>query len=282
MTTPVGMIFPGSFRPYGGDGMPVGEGATVTADNVTSQISANVPPINVTLPPQQYFTAEQLEAARQQEKDKLYGRMTTLEETLNGFKTEVETLRAAREAAEQLAQTRQAEADAAAKKAEDEKLSVQELLAKRDAEWQQQQADLTQKIETERAIMAKERELQSLAAYIQRRVAEEIASDGIIPDLVEYITGASEEEVEASITKAKEKTASIIAGATRMGGAPTPPPVAPGVSPTGFAPTGPLDTLSGQQQYSADDISKMSLSDYAKFRAQAGIDRAGNNKGLFG
>jgi hypothetical protein len=238
-----------------------------------------VQPIVINTPPQpgqQYFTAEQLEAARKQEKDKLYDRMSKLEEQFNNSKTELEQFRSEREAAEAARLEAEQQALEVQRKADEEKLSVTELLAKRDAEWQAEKESMKQTLETERVIAQRDRELFQLQSYIQRRVAEEMAQDNIAPELIDLIDGNNEAEVESSITKMKEKTASIVAG---MGG--QTPRQSPGVSPAGFAPSGPLDNITGAKTYTADDIKNMSGKEYAQFRAQVGIDRAGNNQGLF-
>lgn len=248
--------------------------------NVAPTTNAAPPVIIQNPPPGQYFTAEQLEAARQQEKDKLYPQMKALQEQLNTFKTEVDSYKTEREAAQAAAEQAQKEAADAARKAEEEKLSVQELLQRRDAEWQAQQDKMRQDLELERTMMQKDRELFALQSYIQRRVAEVIADNSVMPDLIEFINGNTEQEVDVSVTKMQEKTANIVEGATRLT-APGQPTTTPGVSPTGFAPAGPLDTLSGSRQYTAEDIKNMSAQEYAAFRSQVGIDKAGNNKGLF-
>lgn len=250
----------------------------VNAGRPGTELPQNINVYPPAQPPSQYFTAEQLEAARQQEKDKLYDKMKQQQDQLDAFKTDMETYKADREAAQTAAQQA---ADAAAETqrlADEEKLSVTDLLKKRDDEWKARQAELETKLEVERAIMQKDRELFQLQSYIQRRVSEEIAANTIIPDLVDFVDGNTSEEVEQSITRLKEKTVSIVEGRQRMVSG---QPSTPGVSPTGFAPTGPLDNLTGTQQYSPEDIRGMSNAEYAKFRAQVGIDRAGNNKGLF-
>lgn len=261
-------------------GQPLPPG-TVDSNNSTlsTTTGTNTQPINVFTQPQgQYFTAEQLEAARQQEKDKLYPQMEALKTQVDSFKAEVDTYRQEREAAQAAAQKAAEDAAEAKRLADEEKLSVKELLEKRDQEWQKRQAEMENKFELERTIMQKDRELAQLQNYIQRRVSEEIANNTIIPDLVDFVDGNTPEEVEASITRLKEKTASIVEGKQRMlsGQNPT-----PGVSPTGFAPTGPLDNLSGTQEFTPEQIRNMSTAEYAKFRAQVGIDKAGNNRGLF-
>ena len=234
---------------------------------------------------EQYFTAEQMAAARQQEKDKLYDAQKKLQDQVANFKLELDQYKTERETAQQEAeQARQAAAEAQ-RLAEEERLSVKELLDKRSLELQHQQEEFQQQMMLKQTLMDRDQELFRVKTFAQRRVQEELAQNSIIPDLVEYIDGNTEEEIEFSITKAKEKTASIVAGATRMvspnpSGQPLTPAM-PGVSPTGFAPTGPLDNLNGTEQYSVDDIKNMSNAEYAAFRAKVGVDKAGNNKGLF-
>lgn len=255
--------------------------ANAQPTNVITTSGTNTNPLNTVTyqqPVGQYFTAEQLEAARQQEKDKLYPQMEALKTQLDSFKTEVDTYRQEREAAQEAARKAAEEAEAAKVKADEDKLSVQQLLEKRDNEWKQRQADMENKFETERAIMERDRELFQLQSYIQRRVAEEIAANSIIPDLVDFVDGNTPQEVEDSITKLKEKTVNIVEGRQRMLSGQS---ATPGVSPTGFAPTGPLDNLTGTKEFTPEDIRNMSASEYAKFRAQVGIDKAGNNRGLF-
>jgi hypothetical protein len=227
---------------------------------------------------QQYFTAEQLEAARKQEKDKLYARIEDADKRVADFQAEMEQWKADRQAEQDRLKAEQDAAAEAARKAEEDKLSVQELLAKRDSEWQAEKEALRQQMETERVIAQRDRELFQLQAFIQRRVAEEVAQDNIAPELIDLIDGNNEAEVEASITKMKEKTASIVAG---MGGQRPPTTLTPGVSPAGFAPSGPLDNITGARTYTPEQIKAMNREEYAKFRAQVGIDKAGNNQGLF-
>lgn len=259
--------------------------ADVQSLNLNSGISTTIPGtatppapviINNPQPSGQYFTAEQLEAARQQEKDKLYGRLQSQEETLSVFKSQLEELskdKASRDKA--LADAAKA-AEEAQKREEESKLSIEERLRAREAELTAKQEQLSKEMELKFATMQKEQEFLLLQAYVQRRVAEETAANTIIPELVEFIGGNSEEEVEASIIKVKEKTANIVKGAATL----TAPQMPTGVSPTG-GPSGPLDNLGGPKQHSPEDISRMSMEEYKAFRAQQGIAGAGNNRGMF-
>jgi Skp family chaperone for outer membrane proteins len=254
---------------------PADGGQQVTPVPPTQQVPAPQT-ITVTQPTQQFFTADQLEAARKQEKDKLYSELEGYKTQVNSFQEQMTQWTQERDAAQAKLKADQDAADALARKAEEDKLSVKELMDKREAEWNQKQQEMQQQWDKERAISQKERELFQLQSFIQRRIAEEVAQDNIAPEFLDYIDGSSEAEVEASITKAKEKTASIVAG---IGG--QTPPATPGVSPAGYAPSGPMDNLVGTKQYSAQDINSMSMQEYAKFRAQAGVDKAGNDHGMF-
>jgi len=225
-----------------------------------------------------YFTAEDLERARQQEKDKLYDRMNKSEQQLNEFKATVETLMADKKTRDDELTRQQADAAAEAKRLNDEKKSVQELLEQQQQEFRAEQQRLQSDWELKLTIMQKEQQLTQLKAYIQRRINEEVNATTIIPDLVEYIDGTTEEEVEASIQKAKDKTASIVNAA--MGSNPN-PSIPMGTSPTG-APFSPLDNLSpANRQLTREQIARMSMREYAEYRRQSGLDQAGSGHGLF-
>ena len=97
------------------------------------------PYANITQQEPRYFTAEDLERARQQEKDKLYDRLQKTDAQLNEFKTTVESLAADKQARDKELENQKQTALAAAKKLEDEKLSAQQLLEKRQSEFELQQ-----------------------------------------------------------------------------------------------------------------------------------------------
>jgi hypothetical protein len=242
----------------------------------TPPVVVNIPPQNP--PPAQYFTADQVEEIRRQEKDKLYDRMKKSEEQLAAFKTTVEQLTADKDSRDAEIETQRKAAEEAQKREAESKLTAQQLIEAREAELRTQQETFQKDMDLKLATMAKEQEFLQLQSFIRTRVAEEIAANTIIPDLVEYIGGNTEEEVEVSITKAKEKTANIVKGATTLTGS---SPQLPGVSPTG-SPAGQLDSLSGPRQHSAEEIANMSMSEFQQFRKQSGLDRAGNGQGLFG
>lgn len=251
---------------------------------VSPPVPTDASPLNITVnnppPGQQYFTAEQLEAARQQEKDKLYDRVKKAEEQNKTFQAELQRLSDAENAREAAAKEQREAADADAKKAADAKLSAEQYVAQKTAEWEEDKEKFRQDMEAKQAYMDKERQLFSLQSYAQRRVAEALASNVLAEDFVDYITGNTEEEIETSLNKAIEKTANIVASMTGQ------MPVNPGqgrpagVSPTGFGPSGPLDNLTGQRNYTKEQIDAMSMEEFREFRKQSGLDKAGQNKGL--
>lgn len=245
---------------------PISDGP-VTDPNLLSQYQ-------VPTPQSRYYTEADLERVRQQEKDKMYDRLNKQQEMLNTFKSTVDELKAEKDArAAEVAEQQRVVAEAK-RRAEEEKLSYQELVAKREAELNQQLEQQRLEMENKIALWQKEQYYLNLKGYAQRRVAEEVAAANIIPDLAEYITGNSEEEIESAIAKAREKTESIVKGAQTLTA-----PVPPGVSPTG-AP-GIMNIPSGPRQYSRDDIANMSMAEYANYRRQQGMDRRGNGQGLF-
>jgi hypothetical protein len=260
--------------PVNGDNVTFVPGGAPT----TSTTANTTPPIVIQnqLPEGQYFTADQLEAARQQEKDKLYGRLQDQEGKLQAFQSQLEELNRDKETREAEAKRLTDEAAAARRAEEESKLSAQELVKAREAELRQQQEAFQSQMELKLATMQKEQEFLQLQSYTQRRVAELIAADEVIPDLVEFIGGNTVDEVEASITKVKEKTANIVKGAATL----TAPGMPNGVSPTG-GPSGLLDGISGSREFTPQEIAGMSMEQYRAYREQRGLDRAGNNRGMF-
>lgn len=231
----------------------------------------------------QYFTADDVkaaqEAARSDEKDKLYGRISKTDERFKALDDEVKTLRAAEKKREEDAAKRQAEAEAAKQKAEEAELSAKQLIEKKQAEWDSQMAQFRADQEQREALFAKERAFTQLQIYTRDRVAQE--ADNIAPELIDYITGNSEEEVEASIEVAKNKTAAILNGiqqaqqAQRAG--------MPGVAPAGGATaiTPGLDTT-GDQNLSPEDIAGMDMKSFAALRAKIGMGGQSSSRGIFG
>jgi hypothetical protein len=149
-------------------------GGGFIAGNVTP--AARVPPIEQPLPQQQVsqpnftqppqyggqqpilqgqgpaprWTDEDLERARQQEKDKLYGRIDEVQLQLRQIQADRE--------AEQAERQRLADEAAEARRLKEEgELEVRDLLARKETEWQQNFSKLEQRYDADRAVFEKER-----------------------------------------------------------------------------------------------------------------------------
>lgn len=225
-------------------------------------------------PNSRYFTAEEVERFRQQERDKLYPQLSQLQERLSTFEQE-------REAARQAEEARIREEQAAARRAEEEEMSARQLLERQREEFEQRFAQLEAEREQERALLEREREFNALQAYIQRRVREESEAKTIAPELLDLVDGSSEADIEASITRLREKTNAIVTSMQAAQQQLTPPAPPRGVSPAGYAATGPMEMHSEQREVTPDEIRQMSMADYAKFREQAGIGRQAQGHGIF-
>jgi hypothetical protein len=250
---------------------------TEVADTATETTSAPIANSEEATIPNQ-FTAEDIAKARAQEKAKLYPQVEKLQEELSLLKQR-EQEREVKDA-ERKAQRAQREAELAKKKKEDEEqeLSLKELLVKKEQE-------LTAQIEQERAerekalaLLDQERKFQELMQYRQQRLEAE--RENIIPELIDLIQGSDANEIEQSIASLKEKSAKIFDSVAQASQQTRKEMVGSRIT----APaSGPLDNDSEQRSYSPDDISNMSLADYAKNRAKL-LGTASNNRGqgLFG
>ena len=224
------------------------------------------------------FTADDVAKAREQEKAKLYPQMEKM-------KAELASLNKAREdevakKAERDAKRAAEAAEKAAKQKTDEEqeLSFKELLAKKEQEFQSQLD--AERLEREKAfaLLDRERQFQELMNYRQGRLEQE--RDNIVPELIDLIQGASQEEVEQSISMLKEKSTSILQSAQAAMQATKQQMVGARIT----APaSGPLDNDSSQQSFTPDSIRDMSLAEYAKQRAKLLGNAASNRgQGLFG
>lgn len=247
-----------------------------------------VPPVASVPDPDKVFTqadiAAAVEKARAQEKDKLYGRLSNLESDLASFNAREQERQQAEAAAASAAEAEQ-------RRLAEESMSAKELLAQKEREWQetlaaqrteteQRFAQMAQEREQERALLEKEREFATLAAYTQKRIGEE--QDTIAPQFVDFIQGSSPDEIESAIAVAKAKSAEIAEQVRSAAMAVQ--SQQRGVSATGYAPVGPLDSGDGSRQYSATDIAGMSMQEYAALRQKIpGLGQgAPTNRGMFG
>jgi hypothetical protein len=224
------------------------------------------------------FSVEDIERAREQEKQKLYPQLSKMEDELSILRKERDE-RVSREASESEARRKEADlADERRKLAVEEEMSAKDLLRLKEAEWHEQLT--AERTERERAfaLLQREQEFQALQERRQTLLARE--QDNIVPELLDLIQGNTVEELEASATTLRERSARIFesvaqaAQQTRQN--------MPGTRIT--APTsGPLDNDPDYISNNPGDIANMSMADYAKNRQKL-LGSAGNNRGqgLFG
>jgi hypothetical protein len=260
--------------PIAGGAPQPGEGG----DPVITIPAAVVEPPAPQTPAEPRFSAEDIARARQEEKDKLYGKISKIEEQNQRFLSEIEEQRKAREAAQTAEEQRLKDVEAQARSLAEQDMSAKDLLAQKEQEWTSRFEQFEREREQERTLFAKEQEFNNLQTYIQKRVGEE--SENIAPELLDYVSGNTPDEVENSIATAKAKTAAILESVQQA--AIQQRASMRGVSPTGYSTTGPMDTEPGHKSYSLTDLRDMPMSEYAKIRGQLGVGNAAQNqRGLY-
>jgi membrane protein involved in colicin uptake len=230
------------------------------------------------------FTAAQLEAARKQEKDKLYAQIQGLQEEQRKASEALAAIQKAKD--DELAAVQAAEAQKAeeARKKAEEEMSAKALLEQKLAEttqtWQQKFEQMEAERAQEKALLEKEREYQALVSYRNDAIAA--AGDDIAPQFFDFIQGDTKEQIDAGIARAKAATESIAqqfqaAQQTQLS-------QMRGVSTAGYAPVGPMENNPGQQTVSPEQLAGMSMAEYAQFRNKTGVGAAESrsNRGLFG
>lgn len=251
-------------------GILVGADPRANPLNVSVQAGQQAVP---TFNPVGTFTAEDIEKARKQEKDKLYPQIEEMRKTL----AELQKERDDKLAAEQKARE---EAEAALKKQQEADLDTRSLLEQKEAEWQAKLDALAAEREQERTVLQMERQFQELQAYKAQALAA--ASEDIIPELAGEVTAtnpSSREEIDSHIARLKATSESIMnnvqAAALQaragMRGAPVTAP-----------PAGPMDNYSAQDTaWQAAQNGSLTFEDYLKNRDKllSGVSR---NTGLYG
>ena len=202
------------------------------------------------------FTAEEVEAFRQQEKDKLYPQMQEMSQQLR-------ELREAREAELAERQRLADEAEAARKEKEESEMDLRGLMEKRDEEFRQQLEERDRRYEADRAVFEQERRLTEVMEYRRQRIEQE--QEYIDPALRDMVVGNTIEEVDQSIEFIKERSAIIASNYAaalqqqqpfRGGAMPSVPPV------------GPMEQLPSYEQLRPEDISGMDMDTYKRYRTQ--------------
>lgn len=203
------------------------------------------------------WTDEDIALARQQEKDKLYGRLDEMQTQMRQFQADRE--------AEQAERERLAEEAAEAKRLKEEgEMEVRDLLTRKEVEWQQRVTDLERRYDADRAVFQKEREFTQVQEYRRDRIEQE--AEMIIPELREFVTGDTYEAIDASIEVVKARTEQIFQNLA----AANPPPIP--FQPRGAAPTappvGPMEQMPSYETLTPEDIKGMDMETYRKYRGQ--------------
>jgi hypothetical protein len=223
--------------------------------NPSGQVSQPVQVVDQPVQPTgRAFSEEDIERARQQEKDKLYPRLSAMEE-------ELKSMRQQREAEEAERQRLAEEAETARRAKEEGEMEVRQLLQTKEQEWDSRFKTLEQQREADRAIFDRERQLADLEDYRRQRIEQE--AEFIMPELRDFVVGASPEEIDQSIEAIKARTSAILANITQAsqqaavpmrGAAPTAPPV------------GPMEQQPTYESLTPDDIRSMDMETYKRYR----------------
>jgi DNA repair exonuclease SbcCD ATPase subunit len=214
------------------------------------------------------YTEVDLQRVREQEKSKLYPQIDSLKEEINLLKKD-------REAQLSEAAAIAKEKEEAARKLAESEMDVRALLEKKEQEWKSQLEEIRQEGARKDALLERERQYAELTAYRNRRLAEE--QENIMPELVDLISGNNADEIENSITGLRERSSKILESAQQA--MQTARRDMKGTSTT-LPPT--MENNSGQQQFTADQIAAMSVTEYAKYRDRLFPGANNQNKGLFG
>ena len=261
--------------------------ATISTENTTTTDSATFPTntTNTTnIPPKvngqsdpKFFTQEDIEKAREQEKSKMYKRLETMQETVTRLEAEAKTRASAEEQSQRLIEAAQKQEEADAKKRQENEMSAKDLLAQREQEWNQQMQQVRMEMEQERALRQRETEYAQLMDYRQQVAAQ--YSDRVAPEMLDLITGDTPDEIVASAEDMAARTERILAQtAEAMQNQRQQMPTTRATAPASG------DNSGSQRTFTPDEIRNMSMSDYAKQRRDllgGGADGP-KNRGLFG
>lgn len=219
--------------------------------------------------PDGYFTAEDVERIRQQEKDKVYGRIDELTQRLRVFEDE----RAANQQAEE---QRRKEAEEAERKRLEAETDTRTLLEQKEQEWREQLRAEREERERAFALLEKEREYARLQQYKADRIREH--EDEILPELQDEVSGNTTEEIDASIARLVAKTASILENVGAV--VQTQRQQQPGARVTA-PPVGPLETETSYQSLTPQQIAEMPMDQFAQMRGKLGVTGGKTHRGLF-
>jgi hypothetical protein len=224
-----------------------------------------------------FYTQEDIEKAREQEKSKMYKRLETMQDTVNRLELEAKTRAEAEEAAQRILQSQQQEEEAATKKRQESEMSAKDLLAQKEQEWEQKLSQVQQQVEAERALRERETQFAELMDYRQQVV--QAYSDRVAPELLDLIQGDTPEELQASAEDMTARTERILAQtAEAMQNQRQAMPTVRATAPASGENSG------SQRSYTPDEIRTMSMAEYSKHRRSllGGGTDGPKNRGLFG
>lgn len=199
------------------------------------------------------WSDEDIERARQQEKEKLYPRIDELTQQLKALRDERDAEVAERQ---RLAD----EAAAATRLQEESQMEVRDLLERREKEFQAQIDQLNNRYDTDRAIFERERALTEAREYRLARIEQE--AEFILPELRDLVRGDTPQDVDASIEEMKQRSEAIF---NNMAAAQAPQPFRGAAMPS-VPPVGPMEQLPTQEQLSPDQIRAMDIDTYKRYR----------------
>jgi hypothetical protein len=250
---------------------------TDPAQNPPQNININLPPQQQQVPLElsaelQAIVDQRVEAARKEEKDKLYPEMETLKKSVKELADE----REARITAEEEAR---AEAERLEEERRQSELTAVQRMEERDRQWEERFSKMQQERDREAAL--REREAQ-FAQLEQHRVQVIAANqENIEPRLLEYIRGNTPEEIDAAVAQAIQKTNEIQADFLEATGQQRRQVVAP-VSGIPAEPVASFLNNPGDRRVtlSPEDIRNMPMDDYMANRQQ--ILEAARQRGPYG
>ena len=206
---------------------------TLDLGNATTQALPGVaatPPSNFPEQPQPLTTQDLLRIpgvsdlvsqVREEEKGKLYTRLEELNSQV-GTLSEAEQ---ARRAAEEEARAAAEAAEEAARQAE---LTLEQRIAELSDQFQQREKEMNDRLAAQQAVFEQERQAQAVAEYRQQ-VLTQIAPN-VLPELLDMVGGATQEQIDASAQDAINRTQSIIGNVQQAR--------VPGYAPGAFNPSG--------------------------------------------
>jgi DNA repair exonuclease SbcCD ATPase subunit len=216
-------------------------------------------------PNSRMFSQDEVEAIRRQEKDKLYDKISKLQDQVEIFNTE-------RDEQKRIAEELSAKEAEERRLREEEEMSAKELLMKKEdefqqrintaqQEWEEKFSALQSEADAQKALLEQERRFQELESYKSRLIAEN--QENIMPELMDFVKGNSEEEIESAISAVVARTSAIVENIQQ---AMPQRQNLRGVPATGSTPIGPLENATEQQTFTSADIANMSMEQYAQIR----------------